>query len=461
MKRSSIKPHLFSKHFSVSSTALSEAGIFDPTLNIDTKLFPDPMLLDASLHAEMRAARPDFETYFEQVRRLLLHSNGDKNSVACKAAYRLLSFPEIQGTCLGYGSGSISGSGSGPQMTARLADTGYQIAKLGIDDPDLFMAVGLFEPDFGPDMIGDMFTNVCFEAIMRFNDRAYKEIGIPTEAFSIKLRNGRKYEANFARNPLFSHNRILVILMPLDVLRELPVALDWAGIQSVSAENDEFRSSLNGSINALWSRKTLESKSQLKAWATSDKEAFGDLLDMMHGMDGKPYDFAGDKLGEIIWRTFSDRIIDNYPLSIAKPLIKDAKSAAFIVDRIIEQFRYLIEDRDIWREFYTDSGQPRLEKAAQRMFYMTALSYCEANDLDITPEADTGRGPVDFKFSTGITDRILVELKLSKNSKVVQGYTNQLDIYNSAERPSGSRYIILDVGSMGDKENRVKAARQH
>ena len=140
-------------------------------------------------------------------------------------------------------------------------------------------------------------------------------------------------------------------------------------------------------------------------------------------MDGKPYDFAGDKLGEFVWRGIYDRIIADYPFLIPKPAKLDHNSALEIVDKIIEQFRHLIEDRDLWKELYTDDGQPRLEKAAQRLFYMVALSYCEANNLDITPEAETGRGPVDFKFSNALDGRILVELKLSRNSQYLSGYT--------------------------------------
>jgi hypothetical protein len=459
MKRSGVKPHLFSKHFGVSPSMLAAAGVFDPTLNIDTKLFPDPILLDASSHSEMREARPIFDEYFEQVRRLLLHSKGEKHHPAWKAAFRKLSFPEIQGTCLGYGAGSISGSGSGPKMTEKLAETGFHVAAMGIDDPDLFMAVGLFEEDFGPDMIGDMFTNVCFGAIAQFNLRIYDKIAVPTERFDISLKNGLKYEGQFAANPLFSKRRIPVILMPLDVLRELPVALDWAGIQTVSEDNRGFRDSLNSNISSLWSRKSLESKSKLKQWAISDKEAFGDLLDMIHGMDGKPYDFVNDKLGEFVWRTFADRLIAQHPFPIQKPLVSDAASTIKIVNKIIEQFRHLVENRDLWREFHADNGQPRIEKAAQRLFYMTALSYCEANNLDITPEADTGRGPVDSKFSTGTNDRVLVELKLSKNPKVLQGYTKQLQIYNSAEKAAASKYIVLDVGGLGKRFQQVEAAR--
>src|SRR5690349_20260984 len=102
--KSSVKPLLFSKQFGVSPSKLGSLGIFDPTLNVDTLLFPDPLLLDASAHAEMRDARQTFEDHFEKVRRFLLHSKGDATSVAWKSAQKLLSFPEIKGTCLGYGS---------------------------------------------------------------------------------------------------------------------------------------------------------------------------------------------------------------------------------------------------------------------------------------------------------------------------------------------------------------------
>lgn len=458
--KSSVKPLLFTKQFGVLPCKLASLGVFDPALNVDTLLFPDPLLLDSSSHPEMQAARKTFEEHFEKVRRLLLHSKGDETHVAWKTARKLLSFPEIRGTCLGYGSGSISGSGAGPEMTRRIMKTGFEIAQLGIDDPDLFMAMGLFEEDFGPDLIGDMFTNVAFGNIVEFNRRVYNEIGVATDDFDITLKNGLRYSGRFAKNPAISGTPTPVILMPTDILRDLPVALDWAGVQGVSTQNQEFRDSLNASVRSLWSKKTLEGKGKLKTWALSSSTAFGDLLDMLHGMDGKPYDFAGDKIGELVWRSFSERVLSEYPLVIKSPAKLTHDSALEIVDKIIEQFIHLIEKRDIWRELYTPDGTPRLEKAAQRLFYITALSYCEANGLDITPEAETGRGPVDFKFAIGIAGRILVEIKLSRNGQLVSGYTKQLQIYNEAENAFASRYVIIDVGGMGAKLKKVRAAEK-
>jgi hypothetical protein len=458
--KSSVKPILFSRQFGIAPSKLAALGVFDPALNVDTLLFPDPLLLDASAHPEMKTARVTFENHFEMVRKLLISSKGNPESASWRAAFRLLSFPEIKGTCLGYGSGSISGSGAGPEMTLRIMRTGLEIAQLGIDDPDLFMAMGLFEEDFGPDLIGDMFTNVAFGDLVAFNKRIYSALGVSTQLFQIKLKNGTSYTGEFARNPEVAGPATPIILMPADILRHLPVALDWKGVQEVSERNQDFRDSLNSSVAALWSKKTLEGKDQLKRWALSSPTAFGDLLDLLHGMNGRPYDFLSDRLGEVVWKSFSERVLADYPLLIPKPDKLSFETALDVVDRIIQQFSFLIEARDLWRELYTEDGSPRLEKSAQRLFYIAALSYCEANNIDITPEAETGRGPVDFKFSAGIHGRILVEIKLSRSGQLVKGFTKQLDLYNTAEKAIASRYLIIDVGGMGDKLKRVREAER-
>ena len=92
---------------------------------------------------------------------------------------------------------------------------------------------------------------------------------------------------------------------------------------------------------------------------------------------------------------------------------------------------------------------------------MGALSYCEANDLDITPEAETGRGPVDFKFSHGLQRRVLVEIKLSTNTHLKKGYTKQLKIYNESENPISSYYVVINVGNLNKKWKELEALRDH
>ncbi len=57
---------------------------------------------------------------------------------------------------------------------------------------------------------------------------------------------------------------------------------------------------------------------------------------------------------------------------------------------------------------------------------------------------------LDFKFSTGYQNRILVEVKKSTGT-VVHGYKKQLEVYREASRTDAAIFMIIDVGGMGKK----------
>lgn len=144
-----LKPIRFTEHFGIDGALLDTAGVLNPTLNVDTLLFIDPLLFEASRHEEISAgARSTYQEHFTKVIKLLRGSK-ETGDVAWRSAQKLLSFPEIKWTCLGYGAGSVSGSGSGDTMTKHLIRTAKQIVDLGVEDPDLFVAMALFESDEG------------------------------------------------------------------------------------------------------------------------------------------------------------------------------------------------------------------------------------------------------------------------------------------------------------------------
>ena len=53
----------------------------------------------------------------------------------------------------------------------------------------------------------------------------------------------------------------------------------------------------------------------------------------------------------------------------------DLAGVCSVVSQIIEQFRFLIEDRRFSEELY-HAGKPRPERAAQRLFFAVAHAYC-------------------------------------------------------------------------------------
>jgi hypothetical protein len=102
-------PIQFSEHFGISETLLDKLGVLDPTLNVDVKLFVDPLLLEGSKHAEIRKSAKSFRNYFVEIIKLLVASKRE-GDVAWREAQRRLQFSEVPGTCLGYSAASIRGS---------------------------------------------------------------------------------------------------------------------------------------------------------------------------------------------------------------------------------------------------------------------------------------------------------------------------------------------------------------
>lgn len=450
-------PVLFSDHFGFDSSLLDAAGALNPTLNVDTGLFIDPLLLETSRHPEIRdGAHATYQAHFTTVIKLLRATKA-RDDVAWRSALRHLSFPEIKWTCLGYGAHSVSGSGSGSDMTGHVIQTAKEIVDLGVEDPDLFVAMALFEEGFGPDRISDMTTNVILGDLLQFNSRVFDGLPVPRQAMTLRLRNGKSYEAVLPVNPYLSGTSP-VVLVPADILRDLPIAKDWSDVATAASKNEELRSRVNDQIAQLWAAKTLKDKDELRRWALSEKDTFETLLDMIHAVETNAYDLASDPRGEVFWRKIAATLAEQEPFTLKAPPQLDLDGVVAVVEQIIEQFQFLIEKRRFSEELY-HAGNPRPEKAAQRLFFAVAYSYCKANNLDLTPEAETGNGPVDFKVASGFTGRALVEIKLSTNGKILRGYSRQLETYKTAEETLKGYYVVVDVGRMGKKDKALIAAK--
>ena len=443
-------PVTFSDYFGISSERLDKLGVFDPTLAIDTKLFIDPLLLQFSSHHEVsNEGIKNYRAHFENVIQFLSYTQ-KKDDIAWRSAKRLFEFHKVKGTCLGYGAGSISGSGFGPALTNRILLVAKEIVDLGVRDPDLFPLMALFEADIGPDRISDMVTNVIIGALSKFNKRILDDLGIEGAKFDLTF--GTMY---FAQNP-FEKSRTPIILIPNDILRELPVAQDWDEVADVAARNQQLRNRVNAYIGHIWAKKTKREKAKLKAQVLNSEAAFNTLLDIVHSAPPIPYDSINDPNGLISWARLAQKYTSDFPLNITlKKVTLSLESVFEIVRTIIAQFRQLVENNGLNKELFKKDKKPRHESSAQRIFFAVAYSYCKANDIDISPEIDTGTGKIDFKFSTGFESRVLVEVKLSSNGQLVSGYSTQLELYKKSEETMKAFYLVIDVGGMGNKDTRL------
>ncbi|EOB4972483.1 hypothetical protein ACHELQ_003275 [Vibrio fluvialis] len=445
-------PKSLAKTFGISEDKLMEIGVVNVLLNTDTLLFIDPMLLPHSRHLEIsNGASTAYRERFELVINLL-HSCKRKDDPAWKAAKSKFNFSEINWTCLGYGA-SGRGSGFGKELTESTLTTAKEIIDLEVDDISLFMALSLFEDGIGPDRISDMTTNIILDNLIDFTLRVNRDLKIPTKKFTIN-----KLERFLPENP-FSNNPL--ILVPTDIVRDLPIANDWSDIARVVRENEALKESVNAHIGEIFASTTKKQRHAIKERALQSKEAFNNVLEMLEYVPKEPYDFINDRNGEDFWKKYIDTLAIDHPFNLSsysgKKLNKE--DVVVVVKKILLQFRDLVEDNGIWKELWDENDEPRKEKAAQRLFFVVADSYCKANNLDLSPEADNGNGPVDFKVSQGADAKVLVEIKLSTNPQAVHGYEKQLEIYKVADNTDLAYFLLIDVGNMGKKYQRIQLAK--
>lgn len=440
-----VDPKRFSEVYGILPALLEGKGAFDPILNADTLLFIDPLLLSASAHSEMHNAYATWREHFEKISKLLAEVQQFDDPV-WRAIDRLLSFREFKGTCLGYGSGSIRGTALAADVRHRIIATAQRIVGLGIRDPEFFTVIPLIEEDVGPDSISDMTSHVISQWLAAFTVRVLACVQIPRERFKIGSA-----EFELPTNP-FENDRgkpLPVVLVPVDVLRDLPVAASWSDIDQVVAHNEDLRTRVSAEIGDIWEKKSRKEKDELRRSALSSREAFQTILDIIHALSRDAYDLGRDPAGRHKWLEVGRSIANEFPFPLSLNA-RDISGLREVVEKIIEHFKYLIENQGVWKFLYID-GKPLNEQFSQKIFFVTADAYCRASGVDITPEANSGTGPVDFKFSNGYDVRAVVELKLSRNTSLRNGYTKQLEAYKKGERTDVGYYVVLDVGD-GDKQ---------
>jgi len=446
-------PVSFTSHFGIDPAKMEKLGVFNPLLNLDTRLFVDPLLLGKSQHPEFnQQAVRNYRRYLGQLV-TLLRSSSQKDDLPWREARRRMHFPEVKGTCLGYGSQSIHGRAFGPQLREKVLQTAKQIVDLGVNDPALFLLLPLLEENVGPDLIGDMTTTIILPSLAAFTQRIASKFSVPCEPISVM---GTTYR--LPTNPCVKRPTP-VLLVAKDILSRLPVATDWSEVCDVVSKNDAIRRKVNQHIGRIWKTKARRDKAAMRAATLRSKRAVEALLEAVQALDSTQYDFTNDPSGLVAWRWVQEEIADKFPLRLKKEAKLDLRKVARVCKTIIQQFHFLIEKKGLAKLLWRPDGKPHHEKVSQMLFFAVAHSYGHANDLDITPEADTGAGPVDFKFSSGYHERVLVEVKLSTNKKLVAGYEKQLETYREAEIPMHAVYLVIDVGQMGKKDKKLFEVR--
>jgi len=443
----------FCDYYGIDSAAFEASGALDPVLGVDTRLFIDPTLLRHTGTPELCESYERVVAHFSDVLRVVenIRVAGD---VFWRKANNFLTFPEVHGLCIGYGTADKSGSGMGPKLRKQLLQTIWEIIQAGVKDPALFEIVGAFEENIGPDRISDMIAKIILPDLVAFTQRVCSDLGIPMKPLVLTKRQAAE---DMPENPTTGE---AIILVPKDVLRDLPIADSYSDISYVAQFNDNLRDELNSIIGTAWSKVTVTKKKEaLRDSFKKYPEVLLEVLREYKAAGPSLYDFKHDPSGETAWYHSAKRLLKEYPLHLSLESPSDTERVFAVVKTICEHFKHLIEENQLAKLLYDRNGKPKRESAAQLLFYGVSSAYCKANGIELSPESDGGRGPVDFKMSSGFDGRVLVEVKLTSNPQLFHGFDKQLPIYQKAEGATRGIYLVIDNG--GASDDRMDAFRKH
>lgn len=444
------KPILFSSYFNVDPGLISQAGLINPFLNVDTQLFIDPILLEKSANAVIRdGAVKSFANHFSNIVRLLTISK-DEGDAPWRGAQRLLNLHEPPQTGLGYGGSGTSGSSRPDEIRDSILRTSKQIVDLGSSDPDMISLMGFFEENVGPDTISDFTTRVIVDHLAKITNEFCLANRIPVKKSDPNQPYALPYYVTSNRK-----ERAL-LLVPRDIVRDLPVAESWAELNQAIDANRQIRDRVNLLLAGIAKPTVTDRKDALRKAVLGSQAAFDLFIASIKSVVSH-YDPNQDAMGyyalKAILESDPRQFLSKQPYDFSK----GADAILAMVRETIAMFKHHVEKGNLWEQLWVN-GTPKRERAAQLIYFAIADCFCKANNIDINPEANMGGGPVDFKFSKGYQARVLVELKKSGGT-VVHGYQTQLEIYKQAAGTFHGIFVVINYGDMGDKLRKIESIR--
>jgi hypothetical protein len=440
----------FSERFGASA-----GDWFDTMLPSDTKLFVDPFRVYAEDTGFWAGAHDELIDFFNLALELMAKASLNPQSQHWKAASNLFMFPEPVEFCLGYAQGSDGGRGSAKTRQKEMLRAGSIAINAGMTSVSHFEEMTLFQGRIGPDLVSDITCNVLKRRFIDYTQAVCKKYKIKTERVQVKhsgwSRKDMRWENDYFELPYNPWTKAGVLLVPRRFLRELPVVQPgdfWDFAMSYEAENikGQFQYDVARNVKA----------DKIADLARKNPDLVRKYVKRYESNVPKPYDVKKDPKGRTNWYEAGIGLAAE-ARTLATP--KAASDFCDFVGRLCDEFVWVVEQRGGWRLLWNPDKTPRAESAVQQLFHVALLGYCKSNDIDLSPESASGRGPVDFKFSKGWERRALVEVKLSNNSAFWHGLTKQTRTYLESE---GIRCgYFLAVQYLDDDTKKPRVDRVH
>lgn len=425
-------------YLKIDKDKFDELGAFDSFLDINSKLFVSPMLLKRTSNEFFIGSYEEIRNQFTVILKLLKISKS-KGDRYWKQAVKMLVSKEQKGISLGYAKTSDKGSGISYEISENIISVAKEFVDIEKDFPEIFEIMCIFEKGIGSDRISDIILNNIKEKIYKYSEYIFSHFDINKKKI--------KFNENTYDLPFNEYNNEPILAIDRKLLLDLPVAEDFRDIDYVSSFNEKVRQEFSSYLNISDRKKKLE-KEEIKRLFIGNDKFFNSFLEKYREDDVMPYDFEKDKNGEIKWYYTSKKFVAENPIKLEK-----TEDVYELTKKVCYQFKYLIEEKGLWKSLYDDNGIPLNENHSQMLFFGIVDSYCKANDIDISRENNNGNGPVDFKLSKGYYNKIVVEIKKSSNSQLPHCYEVQIPLYMKQEEVEKAIYLFIDLG---DHDIRVK-----
>ena len=183
-------------------------------------------------------------------------------------------------------------------------------------------------------------------------------------------------------------------------------------------------------------------KESIAQIAIENYDLVKEYIDIAEKREVKSFDDLMKQTLRYEWYELSKNVANSKPFSF--DIILNEEIFFEKINKFVNYYKEFIEFRSGYKLLWNDTkNTPRSEEDVQLLFKGILDEHCRANNIDLTREVNQGRGPIDFRFSSGYSNRVLLEIKLAKNTKFWNGLKNQLPLYMNVDSCNKGIFLVI------------------
>lgn len=427
---------------------------FDLLLNQDTPLYVDPFLIFEDEDPFWVDAKQEIVDFFEYAVGLAIKSEGQQNQY-WKSATQVLRCPEPNQFCLGLSTGNPKGSGLGKLAAESMCRSLSKASKSEIIDFSMIAGFMVLVPNIGVDVLSDCICNILKKKFIKYTQKICTSESIRMDEHVVTHAGFNKVSKRWDRLkfelPSNPYNNSYSLLVPKRFLAEIPSEDAGYDYYATIDANEDLRHRFNLELNDEFSKS--QRLAAIKAAMFENPEKSMEFIKKFNKENPRePYDISLDPEGIFSWY---EKGIDLSRMTdgIKEPGRGDIKEFVF---NLAHSFKHAVEEQGGWKILWNDGNAGhRKEEIVQSLAGMMWRSQSQSANIDINREIETGRGPVDFKFSSGWEARALLEVKHLDSPAFLKGLQKQTLQYLKSEEAYIGLYLVIQYEESQRMEERI------